>query len=76
MIVLTTAALYSCVDRPARNNEYQRFVPTPGEPSTAFALDTKTGQLCRTYDWKESNGKPVFLPLCSDLLSLYPTGKH
>jgi hypothetical protein len=37
---------------------YQRFIPMPRQPenvtgvpwSGAFALDTKTGQLCRTYD--------------------------
>jgi len=37
---------------------YRRFMPMPRRPesltgvpwSSAFALDTKTGQLCRTYD--------------------------
>src|SRR5271166_3949321 len=37
---------------------YQRFVPMPRQPenltavpwSGSFALDTKNGQLCRTYD--------------------------
>jgi len=53
---------------------YQRFVPLPRQPenlrgvpwSGAFALDTQTGQLCRTYQgdlaepWRS-------LPLCVDL---------
>jgi len=42
----------------AGTGAYQRFVPMPRQPedltgvpgSGAFALDTKTGQLCRTYD--------------------------
>jgi hypothetical protein len=59
----------------------QRFLPVPspqtgmfGVPWTGyFALDTQTGQLCRTWDWGYiGNGKKVNdldqLPTC---LSLY-----
>src|ERR1700683_196880 len=35
---------------------YQRFVPMAqhanGTPMLDFALDTKTGQLCRTWPWR------------------------
>jgi hypothetical protein len=42
---------------PPRPNPYQRFIPMPRQPenlggvpwSGAFALDTKTGQICFTY---------------------------
>jgi hypothetical protein len=52
---------------------YQRFVPVPRQPenltgipwSGAFALDTMTGQLCRTYPMADSKWEA--LPLCHDL---------
>jgi len=58
---------------------YQRFVPSSRLPenvtgvpwSGAFALDTKTGKLCLTYegDFGETwNG----LPKCIDLLKAFP----
>src|ERR1700680_1463265 len=47
---------------------YQRFVtirlPNPGTNEFSdqnvfeYALDTKTGQLCRTWDWTTLNAKP------------------
>ncbi len=64
----------------------QRFVPI-GPPTGVvvgvpwhghFALDTKTGQLCRTWDWelKDAKGKPQEpwseLPTCMYLFSRYP----
>jgi len=53
---------------------YQRFVPMPRQPedltgvpwSGAFALDTQTGQLCRTYDGGIDE-KWTGLNLCADL---------
>gem|GEM_PF-5831325 len=52
---------------------YQRFVPIPrsseilgGVPwSGSVALDTMTGQMCRTYDMKLKNWESI--PLCIDL---------
>ena len=32
-----------------------------------MALDTKTGQLCKTYPWDDNQGAPRGLPLCSQL---------
>lgn len=48
----------------------QRFVfPTKSTPfpETSVALDTKTGQLCKTYSWDDNQGAPKGLPLCSQL---------
>lgn len=66
---------------------YQRFVPIsvpiPKQPTNptglpwagAFALDTKTGQLCYTYRIRENivfNESLLTLPACSDLFRQYP----
>lgn len=47
----------------------QRFTPM-GMALTRLAMDTKTGQLCRTAE----NAPPLFqsVPMCSDLLSQFP----
>jgi len=58
---------------------YQRFVPMPRQPenvqgvpwSGAFALDTKTGQLCRTYDGGVTEKWDGLVP-CIDLFNKYP----
>jgi hypothetical protein len=36
---------------------YQRFVPF-NHQSGDFALDTKTGQLCKTWEWDLASAKP------------------
>jgi hypothetical protein len=66
---------------------YQRFVPIsvsiPREPSNptglpwagAFALDTKTGQLCWTYQIRENiitSESLLTLPYCNNLFKQYP----
>jgi hypothetical protein len=71
----------------ATKQPYQRFVPIsvpiPKEPANptglpwagAFALDTKTGQLCYTYRIRENivfNESLLTLPTCSDLFRQYP----
>jgi hypothetical protein len=64
---------------PARLQPYQRFVPMPREPASlagvpwsgAFALDTKTGQLCLTY-LGDLGDKWETLPQCTFLLHNYP----
>ena len=80
--------------QPQPKPAYQRFVPIPPHHPTAmaidttsgddkdWALDTKTGNLCRTWDWHYELGKPAkdpnfvprdqATPLCSKLLALYP----
>jgi hypothetical protein len=57
---------------------YQRFVPYSFSGATIYwALDTKTGQLCRTWEWayKGKVQDPELSlqnrPTCSDLCSLY-----
>ncbi len=62
---------------------YQRFVPMAqhaGGPAVLdFALDTKTGQLCRTWPWEVTDTKPGSraeglnnLPECFTLYTQYP----
>jgi len=70
---------------PAPTREYQRFLPLP--PSSGgidtgafwhgnFAVDTKTGQLCRSWQWSINGGDLhgnefatalSALPTCNDL---------
>ncbi|MSO19974.1 MAG: hypothetical protein EXQ56_05830 [Acidobacteria bacterium] len=45
---------------------YQRFVPV-ATSDRDFALDTKTGQLCKTWSWTITDAPLSSLPLCSDL---------
>src|SRR5208337_1322214 len=70
----------------ATKRPYQRFVPisvpVPREPinpsglpwAGAFALDTKTGQLCWTYDIgpNRTNSSWPNIPYCSALFQQYP----
>ncbi len=47
----------------------QRFVfPSQSTPfpSASVALDTRSGQLCKTYPWPDTKTLPGGLPLCSD----------
>jgi hypothetical protein len=64
---------------PAKPVQYQRFVPI--QPSNVmhvpwtgfFALDTKTGRLCRTTETASFDGNLWNqLPLCPDLLKEFP----
>src|SRR5271165_396526 len=57
---------------------YQRFVPVGPDSSKQgvpwvgfFALDTKTGQLCRTADWEFKEQNWATIPTC---YSLYESG--
>ncbi len=62
-----------------RSNGYQRFIPMPRQPenvtgvpwSGAFALDSKTGQLCKTYDGGLDE-KWASLPTCLALFRSFP----
>jgi hypothetical protein len=63
---------------PPKPTYQQRFIPIHREPqnvegvpwSGAFALDTKTGQLCETYEL--SNDKWAAIPRCYDLYRNFP----
>jgi len=63
---------------PAVKPAYQRFIPIHREPqnvtgvpwSGAFALDSKTGQLCETYHLNNETWAEI--PLCLDLYKKYP----
>lgn len=47
----------------------QRFVfPSQSTPfpAASVALDTRSGQLCKTYPWPDTKTLPGGLPLCSD----------
>src|SRR5262249_44579208 len=64
------------VSAPNMMSKTQRFVPVttqnlPGMPWVgSFALDTQTGQLCKTHSIDNTNAAwAVSLPLCIDLYS-------
>ena len=53
---------------PAASATFQRFVFPQSSGNfqpASIALDTQTGQLCKTYEWKQSSGTD--LPFCSSL---------
>lgn len=64
--------------RPPQPQQYvQRFIHIPGQAnvfgipwSGAFALDTKTGLLCKTYSLDNENW--AHLPRCLDPYTKYP----
>ena len=64
----TPATLPATPESPVMHCE-QRFIPI-GMALTRAALDTKTGQQCRTAE----NAPPAFkfLPMCADLVSKFP----
>jgi len=52
------------------STEEKRFVfPAKSGPfpESSVALDTISGRLCKTYQWKDSNQVPRGLPACSEL---------
>jgi len=59
---------------------YQRFIAAPREPSNledvpwvgSLALDTKTGQLCKTYEWSWRTNPWASIPRCLDLYKNFP----
>jgi len=54
----------------ATSSEEKRFVfPPRSTPflDSSVALDTTTGQLCKTYAWEDTVRFPKGLPLCSEL---------
>lgn len=74
--------------KPLPTTEYQRFVPVIPDTSRGgipwhglFALDTKTGQLCKATGWTAQPGNAAdadflstinALPLCKDLARAVP----
>ena len=48
------------------NPTYQRFVPV-GSDEKDVALDTRTGELCRTWNWQRENDPRGKIPLCAVL---------
>jgi hypothetical protein len=52
-------------------SEEKRFAFPPKStpfPESSVALDTTTGQLCKTYSWEDNARFPKGLPLCSELI--------
>jgi hypothetical protein len=52
---------------PSENNA-QRFIFPPQStpfPAASVAMDTRTGQLCKTYPWPDTQSLPRGLSLCS-----------
>jgi len=55
---------------------YQRFLPIRPEsppiqgipPSNHFALDTETGQLCKSFPWNFQSNPFNQIPVCRDLI--------
>lgn len=60
----------SATSQAATSNEEKRFV-LPAEsspfPASSVALDTTTGQLCKTYAWQDNARLPKGLSMCSEL---------
>jgi hypothetical protein len=53
------------------SSEEKRFAFPPKSapfPESSVALDTTTGQLCKTYSWDDNARFPKGLPLCSELI--------
>jgi hypothetical protein len=73
VLMVTLLIVTSCKE--TRNNSsqpapqsYQRFLPVQTETfGGGLALDTKTGQLCRTWDLQLDFGVVKATPLCKDL---------
>lgn len=60
---------------PSETKLQSRFVfPAQSTPFAvaSVALDSMTGQLCKTYSWEDNQNLPQGLPLCSEL----ETGQH
>jgi hypothetical protein len=58
------------------SSEEKRFVFPPRStpfPESSVALDTMTGQLCKTYAWEDNVRFPQGLPLCSELTGMAPS---
>ncbi len=84
VVLVSTLTFFSIRSKPQKaptvstSVGYQRFVPIPpqfqaiqGLPSSNhFALDTKTGRLCKTYDWDIRNSDTDLIPVCWDLTGL------
>lgn len=78
LVVVVAALVHAQATRLAGASQtggYQRFVPVPRYPENAviglpisatFALDTKTGQLCRTY-YGGVDSQWQGLPSCAQL---------
>jgi hypothetical protein len=55
------------------SGEEKRFAFPPKStpfPESSVALDTMTGQLCKTYSWEDNAHFPKGLPLCSELSAM------
>ena len=84
MALIMCLVFSSC--KPAREShltesatsDFQRFVPIPS-PTPLFegvapgnvALDTKTGNLCKTWDWNEKSSALDGLPECQKVYATY-----
>lgn len=72
LALVATLLLCGCSDIVKASSpvsEVQRFIPS--RHNERFALDTKTGRLCRTWNWFTGNEDPDFdyynFPVCSNL---------
>jgi hypothetical protein len=65
----------SAPSRTAASSEEKRFIfPTKSAPfpEASVALDTTTGQLCKTYAWPDTPNMPSGLRICSGDSTLRP----
>ena len=56
---------------PPPPQQYQRFIPA-ATADRDFALDTKSGKLCKTWNWTITDSPLNALPECADLRSEDP----
>jgi hypothetical protein len=73
VLMVTLIGVISCKEAGNNNSQpvpqsSQRFLPVQTEAfGGGLALDTKTGQLCRTWDLRLDFGVIKATPLCKDL---------
>jgi hypothetical protein len=71
-----TASPPKQTEKPIRAHPIHRFENVSPTGSLGVALDTVTGQWCRTWEWDYKESAARFdlntLPLCKDLYESYP----
>ncbi len=77
VIAALSLLLAGCATGPREPAEHARFaLVMSGQPSGtvpgALALDTKTGQLCKTYNWIVRGVEETSLPICANLYAAKP----
>ena len=70
-LILQGCTLTQTPPPPVLPQPYQRFVPV-ATSDRDFALDTKTGKLCKTWSWSIADSALSGLPECAELRDQWP----